>query len=77
MHEAIKDVDLFVEITWSNNWSTNETGLPIVVVPCGQIDGWRPVTVTLVGNLFREAEILAVARAFQNETDHHLMHPPL
>lgn len=39
MHQATKNVDLFVEVTRSNNWSTNETGNPIVVVPCGQIAG--------------------------------------
>ncbi len=77
MHQAMKDIDLYVEITWSNNWSTNESGHPIVVVPCGHLDGWRPATVTLVGKLFGEAEILAVAKAFQDATDHHLKRPSL
>jgi Asp-tRNA(Asn)/Glu-tRNA(Gln) amidotransferase A subunit family amidase len=77
MHEAMKDIDLYVEITWSNNWSTNESGHPIVVVPCGHLDGWRPATVTLVGKLFGEAEILAVAKTFQDATDYHLKRPTL
>jgi Asp-tRNA(Asn)/Glu-tRNA(Gln) amidotransferase A subunit family amidase len=77
MNQAMKEIDLYAEITWSNNWSTNESGHPIVVVPCGHIDGWRPVTVTLVGKLFGEAEILGVAKAFQDTTDHHLKRPSL
>ena len=77
MHQAMKDIDLYVEITWSNNWSTNETGHPIVVVPCGHLDGWRPLTVTLVGKLFGEAELLAIAKVFQDATDHHLKRPGL
>jgi len=77
MHQAMKDIDLYVEITWSNNWSTNESGHPIVVVPCGHLEGWRPATVTLVGQLFGEVEILAVAKAFQDATNHHLKRPSL
>ena len=77
MHQVMKNIDLYVEITWSNNWSTNESGHPIVVVPCGHLDGWRPATATLVGKLFGEAEILAVAKAFQDATDHHLKRPSL
>jgi hypothetical protein len=34
------------------------------------------MSITLLGNLFDEATILAAARAFQENTDHHLKHPP-
>ena len=77
MQQVMEDLDLYVEITWSNNWTTNVTGQPIVVIPCGHLDGWRPVTATLVGKLFGEGEILAVAKAFQDATDHHLKRPAL
>ena len=77
MNQALKDVDVYIEITWSNNWTTNVTGHPIVVVPCGFIDGWRPVSITFVGNLFGETETLAAAKAFQDATDFHLQHPKL
>jgi Asp-tRNA(Asn)/Glu-tRNA(Gln) amidotransferase A subunit family amidase len=77
MNQALKDVDVYIEISWSNNWSTNMTGHPIVVVPCGFLDSGRPVTVTFVGQLFKEAKLLAVAKAFQDATDFHLRHPDL
>jgi Asp-tRNA(Asn)/Glu-tRNA(Gln) amidotransferase A subunit family amidase len=31
----------------------------------------------LVGNLYAEAEILALAKAFQDRTEHHRRHPEL
>ena len=76
MNNVLKDVDVYIEITWSNNWSTNSTGHPIVAVPIGFI-GQRPISITFVGKLFGEAETLAVAKAFQDATNHHLMHPGL
>lgn len=75
MNEVFQDVDVFLEITWANNWVTNLTGHPIVVVPCGFTRMGRPVTITFVGKLFGEAELLAVAKAYQDATDHHLKHP--
>lgn len=77
MNEAMKDIDVYVEITWSNNASTNLTGHPTVIVPCGFISENRPNTAALVGKLFGEAELLAVAKKFQDATDFHLKHPEL
>lgn len=77
MHTALSDVDVYIEITWSNNWLTNLTGHPAIIVPCGFIDENRPAGVTFVGHLYREAELLAVAKYFQDATDHHLRHPSL
>jgi Asp-tRNA(Asn)/Glu-tRNA(Gln) amidotransferase A subunit family amidase len=73
----LKDVDLYIEITWSNNWYTNSTGHPIVVLPCGFIDENRPVSITFVGKLFAEATLLAAAKKFQDATDYHLKHPKM
>ena len=53
---------------------TNLTGNPTVVVPNGFRDG-RPTTVSFIGNLFDEATILAVAKAFQDATDFDEQHP--
>ena len=36
-----------------------------------------PVSLTLLGNLYREAELLAFARAYQEATGFHLQHPKL
>jgi Asp-tRNA(Asn)/Glu-tRNA(Gln) amidotransferase A subunit family amidase len=47
-------------------------------VPAGftQRDGHDvPVTITFVGRLFGEAEMLSVAKAWQDATSHHLRRP--
>ena len=75
MSEIMKDVDVYIEMTWSTNWSTNVTGLPIVVVPCGFLKNGQPTSVTFVGKLYQEAKLMAVAKAFQDATEYHLEKP--
>jgi Asp-tRNA(Asn)/Glu-tRNA(Gln) amidotransferase A subunit family amidase len=54
---------------------TNLTGHPCVVLPTGFNDKGRPVSITFVGRLFDEANLLAVAKAYQDSTDFHKKHP--
>ena len=75
MHDAIKSVDVYIEPTHSNTRLTNLTGHPAVVLPIGFIGG-RPASITFMGQLFKEAETLAVAKAYQDATANHLKHPP-
>ncbi|HEX4954905.1 MAG TPA: amidase [Thermoanaerobaculia bacterium] len=56
---------------------TNLSGHPQAVVPCGFRENGTPVSITFVGNLFAEADLLALARAYQEATGHHLRHPAL
>jgi len=56
---------------------TNLTGHPCVVVPNGFVEDGTPSAMTFVGKLHGEAEILAVARRYQDATDFHLQHPNL
>jgi len=56
---------------------TNLTGHPCVGLPNGFNAGGRPVSITLLGNLFDEATILAVARRYQEATGFEDRHPPL
>ncbi len=60
-----------------NTSVTNLTGHPCVVVPHGFDEKGNPTSLTFVGKLFGEAEMLALARAYQNATEWHLKHPPL
>ena len=53
---------------------TNLTGHPAVILPCGFAEG-TPRGLTFLGNLYDEATILAVARAYEQATDWHAMHP--
>jgi Asp-tRNA(Asn)/Glu-tRNA(Gln) amidotransferase A subunit family amidase len=75
MNEIMKEVDVYIEMTWSTNWSTNVTGLPIVVVPCGFLKNGQPTSVTFVGKPYQEAKLMAVAKAFQDATAYHLEKP--
>jgi Asp-tRNA(Asn)/Glu-tRNA(Gln) amidotransferase A subunit family amidase len=56
---------------------TNLTGHPVVSVPTGFDDKGRPTSLTLIGNLYDEGSILAMARAYQQQTDFDEQHPPL
>ena len=57
--------------------ATNLTGNPCVVFPHVFGDEGTPRSMTLIGRLYGEAEILRVAKAFQDRTEHHRRHPSL
>ncbi len=76
MNKIFEDVDVFVEVTHSNTTLTNLTGHPAVIVPIGFVEG-KPTSIVFTGKLFGEAEILAVAKVYQDSTDFHLQYPKL
>lgn len=55
----------------------NLTGHPSVVVPNGFNLAGTPTSICFIGRLFGEAELLAVAKKYQDATDFHRRHPPL
>ena len=55
--------------------STSLAGLPGMSVPAGFGTGNMPVGLQLVGNYFKEGELLHTAHAFQRATDWHLRTP--
>ena len=63
--------------------ATNLTGHPAVILPNGFRDyddkdtTQVPVSLTFLGNLFQEADMLAVASAYQRATPFHLTYPTL
>jgi aspartyl-tRNA(Asn)/glutamyl-tRNA(Gln) amidotransferase subunit A len=50
-------------------------GLPGMSVPCGFGEGGMPVGLQLIGNYWREGELLHTAHTFQQATDFHLQAP--
>lgn len=56
---------------------TNLTGHPCVVIPNGFVEDGTPSSMTFVGKLYAEAEILALAKFYQDATGFHLQHPVL
>jgi aspartyl-tRNA(Asn)/glutamyl-tRNA(Gln) amidotransferase subunit A len=55
--------------------STSLAGLPGMSVPAGFGEGGMPVGLQLIGNYFREGELLHAAHAFQQATDFHARAP--
>ncbi|HEY2907224.1 MAG TPA: amidase [Vicinamibacterales bacterium] len=55
----------------------NLCGYPAVGVPNGFTADGKPTSVTIMGRLYNEAEVLAVARAYQERAGWHLKHPAL
>ncbi len=55
----------------------NLAGLPGVSVPCGFSSGGLPIGLQIIGQPFKEAELLAIAGAYERGHDWHLKHPKL
>ena len=54
----------------------NLAGLPAIFFPCGLGTDGLPVGLQLVGSPFSEPLLVALASAYQRETDHHRRRPP-
>jgi aspartyl-tRNA(Asn)/glutamyl-tRNA(Gln) amidotransferase subunit A len=55
----------------------NGYGLPVISIPCGFSKEGLPIGVQIAGPLWGEANVLALAHAFQRETDWHKKRPGL
>ena len=77
MHELIKDYDVIISPSFGNRQLviTNLTGHPVISIPTGLDKEKHPTSITLVGNLYDEASILLLAKAFQEQTEFDEMHP--
>ena len=77
--DLMRSVDVIVTPTGAANLSqlvaTNLTGHPAVILPNGFRDDGTPVSLTILGGLFEEAKVLAVAKAYQDATGFHLKRP--
>jgi len=79
MEKIMKEIDVYVAPSFGGNnlLLTNLTGHPCVVLPHGFTAENTPTSITFQGKLFGEATLLAVAKAYQDATDHHRKHPSL
>ncbi|MBJ6117291.1 amidase [Pontibacter sp. BT310] len=77
MQEKMKDIDVYISPSFGSNnlVVTNLTGHPCVVVPNGFQKNGMPTTITFIGKLFGEAELLAFAKLYQDITPHEEKHP--
>ncbi len=79
MARLMRDVDVFIVPSYGANalLITNLTGHPTVVLPNGFTDKRTPTSISFIGGLHKEAEALAVAKAYQDASDWHLQYPEL
>ena len=75
----MKNFDVIVTSNFGVNQLqiTNLTGHPVVVMPNGFLSDGRPSSITFLGNLFDEATILSLAKAYQDATDFEEKHPEM
>jgi Asp-tRNA(Asn)/Glu-tRNA(Gln) amidotransferase A subunit family amidase len=76
---ATRDVDVYVTPSFGGDVlvMTNLTGHPALVLPNGFRANGTPVSISFIGRLFGEAELVAVGKAYQDATDFHIRQPPL
>jgi Asp-tRNA(Asn)/Glu-tRNA(Gln) amidotransferase A subunit family amidase len=79
VNEVIGKYDIFICPTYGGNQVaiTNLTGHPAICFPTGFNKNKLPTNITLVGNLYSEATLLAVAKAFQDATGFDEQHPEM
>ena len=77
MNDFMKNYDVLIVPSFSGRQLsiTNLTGHPVVCMPIGFNANGSPISITLIGNLYDEATILAAAKAFQDRTEHNKKHP--
>ena len=77
--KVFDQVDLFLAPSLSGRslLLSNLTGNPGVVVPNGFTKAGTPTSICFIGKLFGEAELLAVAKQYQDATDFNRQHPPM
>ena len=79
MGKTVAGLDVYVAPSFGGNnlLLTNLTGHPCVVLPNGFDEDGSPVSISFIGRLFREGTLLAVAKACQDATGFHEMHPAM
>ncbi|MBL7113754.1 MAG: amidase, partial [Bacteroidales bacterium] len=79
VHELFSQYDVILSPSFGGDQMlmTNLTGHPCVVIPNGFNDKGLPTSFCILGNLFDEATILAMAKAYQEATDWDEQYPPL
>jgi len=77
MDQVMAAVDLFVTPTGGPGvlLATNLTGHPALVLPNGFNPDGTPVSLSFIGRLYGEAELLAAGEAYQAATDFHTRRP--
>ena len=69
------DIYIIPSFYGDNLLRTNLTGHPCVVVPNGFNDKGSPTSISFIGDLYDDGNVLAVANAYQEVTHWHKKYP--
>lgn len=77
VNDVIEKFDVIICPTWAGHQAaiTNLTGHPAVTFPTGVNKKGDPTGITLIGKLYDEATLLAIAKIYQDATIWNTMHP--
>lgn len=78
MDKAMAGIDVLVTPSFGGNvlLITNLTGHPCLALPNGFRDNGTPVSLSFIGKLWGESEVLTVGKAYQEATGFHRKYPP-
>jgi Asp-tRNA(Asn)/Glu-tRNA(Gln) amidotransferase A subunit family amidase len=79
MAKLFSNVDVIVAPSWRGPQMlfSNMAGYPCVVVPNGDKTGGKAASICFIAGLYREADAVQVANAYQSATKWHLQRPKL
>ena len=79
MYKVMKDYDVVIAPSLFDEQMliTNLTGNPCVIVPNGFNGTGHPTSISFLGNLYDEANVLWFAKMYQDATEFDELHPPL
>ena len=78
MSSLFEKIDIYLVPSFygDNLLRTNLTGHPCIVLPNGFDDKGMPTSISFIGDLYKDGELVAVARSYQNGTGWHKRYPP-
>ncbi len=78
-YQKTKEYDVIIAPSFGGSQLllTNLTGVPCIVMPNGFNSKGSPTSISFLGGLYGEANVVALARAFQEATDWDEQKPPL
>ncbi len=79
MAKLFESIDAYVAPSFGGRHLllTNLTGHPALCLPNASLPSGTPKSITFVGNLYGEAKLLAIAKAYQDATDFHTRQPEI
>ena len=78
MSSLFEEIDIYLVPSFygDNLLRTNLTGHPCIVLPNGFDDKGIPTSISFIGDLYKDGELVAVARSYQRGTGWHKRYPP-